>query len=158
MRKFFVVAMFIISVLFAAQTPGVSQSTSQAGSTCVIKNELPKKQSKSCLLTIEAKGVGIVPCNGTCTPALAKAMARRAAILDGYKALAEKMYGIKINGRDTVKDMMLQNSSLRAYVFGLIRGAQIIEEDYKDGMYSVVMQVQLDTRAWNAYLKNIDND
>ena len=48
--------------------------------------------------------------------------------------------------------MILQNSNLRAYVYGLIRGAQIEEEDFKNGIYSVVLSVKLDVREWNRYL------
>ena len=81
-------------------------------------------------------------------------MARRAAILDAYKVLVEKMYGIQINGRDSVKNMILQNSSIRAYLEGMVRGAQVIEEDYKNGIYTVVMNVKLDVSKWNGFLQN----
>jgi len=81
-------------------------------------------------------------------------MARRAAILEGYKALAEKLYGVKINGRETLKNMMLQNESLRAYIQGVIRGANIEEESFKDGMYRVVMSLKVNVNEWNKYLEN----
>ena len=109
----------------------------------------------NCIIKVEAKGVGVVPCNGTCNTAQAEAMARRAAILDAYKALTEKLYGIKINGRDSVKNMILQNSNIRAYVEGLIRGASVEEENFKNGMYSVRLSVKIDTRKWNKFLKNM---
>jgi len=64
------------------------------------------------------------------------------------------MYGIQINGRDTVKNMILQNSSVRGYVEGLIRGADIEEEEFKDGVYTVTMSVKLNIKRWNQYLKN----
>ncbi len=118
--------------------------------TCILTN----KTSGECILRLEAKGVGVPPCNGTCSTAQAMVMARRAAIVDAYKALAEKMYGIQVNGRDTVKNMILQNSQLRAYVYGLIRGAQIEEEDFKNGVYSVVLSVKLNPQEWNRYIEN----
>ena len=62
---------------------------------------------KNCILRLEATGVGISPISAVSVPQ-ARAMARRAAILDAYKALVEKMYGVKINGRDSVKNMILQ--------------------------------------------------
>jgi hypothetical protein len=81
-------------------------------------------------------------------------MARRAAILDGYKALVEKLYGIKINSRDTMKNMILQSSVLRAYVEGLIRGANIEDESFKNGIYTVTMSVKVNLNEWNSFLKN----
>ena len=143
----------------AMNQPVVKQTQTQApvikkvnynNQSCIIDN----KAKKSCILRIEAKGVGIVPCDGSCSTAQAKVMARRAAVLDGYRALIEKIYGIKINGRDTVKNMALQSSVVRSYVEGLVRGASIEEESFKDGVYSVVMSVKLNVNEWNKFLAN----
>jgi hypothetical protein len=117
---------------------------------CIVDNRL----IPNCILVLESEGKGVVPCNGSCSTAQAKMMARRSAIVAAYRNLAEKMYGIKINGRDTVKNMVLKNSTIRAYVEGLIRGANIVDEDYKDGIYSVVLNLKLDVRKWNEFLKN----
>ncbi len=107
----------------------------------------------NCIITVEASGIGVAPISSI-SPAQATAMARRAAILDGYKALTEKLYGIKINGRETVRNMVLQNSNLRSKIAGIIRGASIEEEEYKNGMYKVIMSVKLNVRNWNRYLRN----
>jgi len=118
--------------------------------TCIIDNGVKRK----CIFLIEGVGKGVTPCTGACSVAQAKMMARRAAILDAYKALIEKIYGIRINGRDTVKNMILQNSSLRAYIEGVVRGATIVEEEFKDGVYTVVMNLKLNVTKWNEYLQN----
>jgi len=104
-------------------------------------------------MVFEAVGRGVAPCNGACSAAQSMVMARRSAIVDGYRALAEKVYGIKINGKDTVRNMALQNSNIRAYVQGLIKGANIEEESYKDGIYKVVMSLKINENDW----KNIIN-
>ncbi|WP_456479300.1 LPP20 family lipoprotein [Nautilia sp.] len=109
------------------------------------------KLDKSGLLTIVAEGFGVAPVNAQSLPQ-AKVMARRAAVADAYRALAEKMYGIKIKGKETVKDLVLKNSEVQTKVFGLIRGACIQEETFKDGVYKVVMSVKLDIRKWNKYI------
>jgi hypothetical protein len=120
---------------------------------CLIKNGYIANSSKGCVLKLHASGVGVVPCNGTCSSYQAVAMARRAAILDAYKVLAEKLYGIKINGSDTVKNMVLQNSNIKAYVEGVIRGANIEQEEFKNGIYKVVMSLKIDVKEWNKFLK-----
>jgi hypothetical protein len=106
----------------------------------------------NCIINVETEGIGVAP-TSSISPAQATAMARRAAIIDGYKALTEKLYGIKINGRETVRNMVLQNSNLRSKIAGVIRGAVIEEEEYKNGMYRVVMSLKFNVKNWNKYLK-----
>ncbi len=116
---------------------------------CFIQNGM----NNSCILRLEASGVGVVPSDVE-SISQAKAMARRAAIVDAYRNLAEKLYGIKVNGRDTVKNMILQSSTVRSYVSGLIRGASIEDEEYKDGTYRVVLYLKLDPNRWNQVLSH----
>jgi len=108
---------------------------------------------KSPIVTLQVEGLGVAPADALSVPQ-AKIMARRAAIADAYRALAEKMYGIRVKGRETVKDLMLKNSEVRTDVYGLIRGACIQEESFKDGIYKVVMSLKLDVRKWNKYISD----
>ena len=131
----------------------VKQNIQNTENSCVISQKNYKKSS--CIKTLTATGIGVAPVSGAYSQPQALAMARRAAILDAYKSLAEQLYGIKINGKETVKNMVLQNSDLKAYVSGLIRGANIEEENYKNGMYKVTMSIKINVKEWNKYLQNM---
>jgi hypothetical protein len=117
--------------------------------SCIISNIPGLVQN--CIITLEGEGIGVAPTN-TISVAQATAMARRAAILDAYKVMVEKLYGIKINDRETVKNMVLQNSNLRSYLEGVIRGASIVDENYQNGLYKVRMSLKVNVRDWNKYL------
>ena len=108
---------------------------------------------KNPIVTIQATGEGVSPINALSVPQ-ARVMARRAAIADAYRTLAEKMYGVRIKGKETIKNLMLKNSEIKTYVYGIIRGANIEEESFKDGIYRVTMNVRLDIRKWNKFISN----
>ena len=62
------------------------------------------------------------------------------------KDLAE--YGIRVNAQDTVRDMVLKNSTVKTKVMAVIRNAEIIETIYKDGLCQVNMELKLDGKRW----------
>lgn len=99
------------------------------------------------VIELSAVGMGVAPMN-TISPAQALAMAKRAAIIDGYRQLGEKMYGIKVNSKETVKDMVMQNSVVRTRVLAVIKNAEIVETAFKDGLCQVQMELKLDAKRW----------
>lgn len=99
------------------------------------------------IITIRAIGMGVAP-EATISPAQALVLAKRAAIADAYRQLGEKMYGIKLNAKDTVKDAVIKNTTIRTQVNALIRNADIEETVYKDGLCQVEMEAKLDGRRW----------
>ncbi|TQR31856.1 lipoprotein required for motility [Campylobacter sp. MIT 99-7217] len=98
-------------------------------------------------LSFGAVGEGIAPLN-TVSPAQALALAKRAALADGYRQLASKLYGVKVNGKDTVKDAMLKSSVIDASVNGLIKNASIVDEDFNQGLYRVNLELKIDADKW----------
>ena len=111
----------------------------------VIPNEPILKPSN--IITIRAIGMGVAP-ESTISPAHAIVLAKRAAIADAYRQLGEKMYGLKINAKDTVKDAMIKSTTIRTKINGMIRNAEIVETIMQDGLCQVEMEVKLDGRRW----------
>lgn len=103
------------------------------------------------VIELNAVGMGVAP-ETSVSPSQALALAKRAAIVDAYRQIGEKMYGIRVNGQDTVKDMMLQNSVVKTKVQALIRNAEITETVYKDGLCQVSMELKLDGKVWHKVL------
>ncbi|MDX1809748.1 MAG: hypothetical protein R3331_09435 [Sulfurospirillaceae bacterium] len=92
-------------------------------------------------------GEGIAPMN-TISPAQAIALAKRAAVSDAYRQLGEKLYGVQVNSKETVKDASLRDSRIETQVNGLIKNATITETSYKDGLFTVRMELKMSGRRW----------
>ena len=90
---------------------------------------------------IRAEGTGVAPIN-TVSAAQARALARRAAIADAYRQLAEQIRGVDVDASTTVENMMVTNDTVRTHVSALVRGARIVEEKaLRDGAYTVTLEV-----------------
>jgi len=106
------------------------------------------------IMTINATGMGVAP-EVTSSPAQALALAKRAAIVDTYRQLGEKMYGIRIDARDTIKDMMLKDSKVQTRLLAVIRNAEITEVNFSDGLCEVTMELKLDAKRWYRILNGM---
>ena len=94
-----------------------------------------------------AVGEGIAPMN-TVSHAQSQALAKRAAMADAHRQLAEQLYGVKISARDTVRDAMLRDSTINSQVNGLIKNANIVESSFQDGLYRIRMELKVDRNKW----------
>jgi len=93
-------------------------------------------------LRIDVVGQGVAPVN-TASPAQAYALAKRAATADAYRLIAEKVKGVRIEGDDLIKNMMVQRSTVRTTVRAMVRNANIVETTFKDGLCEVEMEIVL---------------
>ena len=90
--------------------------------------------------TIRVEGLGIAPTGTSGTQA--EALARRAAISDAYRQLAEQTSGVRVDAVTTVENLMLANMTVRTQVNALIKGAAIVEEkQQRDGSYTVTLEL-----------------
>jgi hypothetical protein len=91
-------------------------------------------------LRVSVVGQGVAPMN-TSSPAQAYALAKRAAIADAYRAIAEKVKGVRVDGHDTIKNMMIQRSTINTYVQAMVKNADVVETTFKEGLCEVEMEI-----------------
>ena len=98
--------------------------------------------SKNSNIRISVTGQGVAPMN-TSSPAQAYALAKRAATADAYRLIAEKVKGVRIDGQDLIKNMMVKRSTIRTSVKAMVRNANVVETTFKEGLCEVEMEIIL---------------
>ncbi|WP_304546026.1 LPP20 family lipoprotein [Sulfurimonas microaerophilic] len=93
-------------------------------------------------LIISVVGQGVAPIN-TVSPAQAYALAKRAAVADAYRLIAEKVKGVRVDGQDLIKNMMVKRSTVRTSVQAMVKNANIVETNFKEGLCEVEMEIAL---------------
>ena len=99
-------------------------------------------------LVISVVGQGVAP-SFTISPAQAYALAKRAATADAYRLIAEKVNGVQVEGKDTIRNMVMQRSTVNTQVRAMIKNATIVETTFKDGLCEVEMEIRLDYSQFN---------
>ena len=106
------------------------------------------------VVTLTATGYGAVnnaACSGQCdrvSTAQRKLLAMRAARLDAYRAMAEQVYGLRIEGGSTVGSLALKDDSFKVYIDAFIRGARVTNvAQREDGTYETTVEMDFDTNA-----------
>lgn len=91
---------------------------------------------------IEVWGVGYAPAN--VPAARGQALARRAAMVDGYRQLAETIEGVQVDSETTMRDLAIESDVVKTNVKALVKGAHIVDEhNNEDGSYSVKMTIPM---------------
>ncbi|MFA3790657.1 LPP20 family lipoprotein [Aliiglaciecola sp. SL4] len=70
-------------------------------------------------------------------------MAVKASKLDAYRELTEQVYGQKIDGEQSLANLVLTDTQLMASVQGVIRGARVVKS-YPIGNDSYATELELD--------------
>ena len=112
----------------------VTQTAPQAAQSEVLSQNKP--------LLISVVGQGVAPTNTT-SPAQAYALAKRAAVADAYRLIAEKVKGVRVDGQDYIKNMMVKRSTVRTSVDAMVRNANVVETTFKEGLCEVEMEITL---------------
>lgn len=91
---------------------------------------------------ITVTGGGVAPAHAR-NMAQARMMARRAAIVDAYRQMAEIVNGVQVDGETTVRDLATESDIVKTKVSGIVRGARVVSERQINGGYEVTMSVPL---------------
>jgi hypothetical protein len=121
-----------VQIAEAAQVTAEAQAIAEAEAQDVLK--------ENSTMHISVVGQGVAPMN-TISPAQAYALAKRAAIADAYRAIAEKVKGVRIDGQDLIKNMMVKRSTIRTSVKAMVRNANVVETTFKEGLCEVEMEI-----------------
>ncbi len=92
--------------------------------------------------TITVKGMGLTPQNVK-SPAQARMLARRAAVVDGYRLLAELIKGVNVDAETTVENLMVRSDTVRTKVSACIQGASVISEQEIPEGFEITMQINM---------------
>ena len=86
------------------------------------------------------------------TDSVRSLMAMRASKLDAYRELTEQVYGQRIEGNETLANLVVNNTRLEASVEGVIRGAKVVKS-YPVGEDTYATELELDMqRVYDIYL------
>jgi len=168
MKRWILPALVLASVTLFAEscpTPQVEKATDAKNCPTppvVVQPQMKKitmPRADGCTLSsrntihFQVVGQGVAPVN-TVSPAQAMALAKRAAIADAYRQLGEKICGVRVEGRDLIRNMMISRSTVRTQIDAMIRNARIIDTKFKDGLCEVEMEVTLRGDEWYPRLVN----
>ena len=72
-------------------------------------------------------------------------MAMRAAKLDAFRSLAERIHGVRIWGGTTVGEMVLEKDQFKVLLDAYVVGAKVLNiMEQKDGNYEAVVEIEVD--------------
>jgi hypothetical protein len=115
-----------------------------------LKPVIPKEVSKNTEIFVErvivVKGEGVAPADRPLSDSQKGLMAKRAAKVVALRELAEVLQGVQVTGATTVRDAAVSSEEIRVTVDGMVKGAEVIFEEYDKGdeMAVVVVRMPLD--------------
>ena len=95
------------------------------------------------MVKVRATGYGAPPKSFYSDPQR-RLMAMRAAKVDAYRSLAERINGVQIWGGTTLGDMVVEKDRFRVYLDTHLRGARVIAENpHEDGSFETIVEVSV---------------
>ncbi|MGE4517941.1 MAG: hypothetical protein AB7E04_00350 [Desulfobacteraceae bacterium] len=102
----------------------------------------PEEADRKILIT--ETGKGLAPENGT--PMEQKYMAERAAVLDGYRRLSERLAGLIVQANSKAGNGSLAEDEIQVVAKSYMRGANIEEINYQGGIATAEIKLYIKPR------------
>lgn len=142
MKLVAVIVITVASLLTACGTIALTRQAARPGA------------AQSAVVTLSATGYGAInnaSCEGQCertSTAQRKLLAMRASRLDAYRAMAEQVYGLRIEGGSTVAALVLKDDGFKVYIDAFIRGARVTNVTQReDGSFETTVEMEFDPTA-----------
>ena len=95
-------------------------------------------------IIVTATGYAALSTNKRLSKSQARIMTLRSSMLDAYRNLTERVYGLKIDGSSTLSNMVIKNDELRTYVDAYLVGAKVVSQrEHEDGTFETVVEMAL---------------
>ena len=135
------------------EAPVESYAPAPLPDAATVKAYSQPKITRQSVTRLVVKGQGVAP-SFTQSPAQAFALAKRAAMVDAYRLLGEKIQGVEVEGQDLIKNMMVKRSQVRTQVNAMIKEASIVETTFKDGLCEVEVELIITGSKWHRTLSH----
>ncbi len=107
------------------------------------KHYLQNKTGRVAEIKVNATGYGAPPKAFYPEPQR-RLMAMRAAKVDAYRSLAERVNGLRISGGTTIGDMVVEKDRYRVFLDAYVAGAVVIAENpIEDGTYETIVELKV---------------
>ncbi len=101
------------------------------------------------------KGEGVAPSDRPLSGPQKRLMALRAAKVVALRELAETLSGVRVSGETCVQDAAAKSDQVKAAVDGMVRGAEVVHEDYDERTETGTVYVQLSLDGPNGLTQNL---
>ena len=152
-RTLLFVSLFSAATLTGCASTSLMPNTNQSAATTAVVQPMAVAKvtyKKPERIKIAGIGYGAESSFSAYTPGQRRLMAIRASKLDAYRALAEQLYGVKIDSNTAISTLTAKNDSFRARVNAVVRGARVVSvTPMADNNYETVLEVYVDQRFFD---------
>ncbi len=123
------------------------QTTMNNSALNLIPGVEPEEASQKILISV--RGQGIEPETGS--PQQKKLMAERAAVIDGYRKISERVAGMIINAYSAAGYNNISVDQVTSETNAYLRGAQVNFVSFKDGVANATVKIYMSPREFKFY-------